>query len=58
MIKVVFVFFLNDITKSVIREISANAMKILVKGSALNEPDSNKQPKGIWIIIPCKKMKK
>ena len=53
-----FDFFLNDTIKRIIRKVSANAIKTLVNGSASNNPDINKSPKGILIIIPCKKMKK
>ncbi|MEP7372626.1 MAG: hypothetical protein ABI675_04505 [Chitinophagaceae bacterium] len=47
MINVIFVFFLNDTIKRVTRAMSARTIKILVYGSASNNPNINKQPKGI-----------
>lgn len=56
--KFILVFSFNKIINSVINEMSAKSIKILINGSAVNNPVINKKPNGIRIMDPFKKIKK
>jgi hypothetical protein len=48
----------NDLINNTSKAISANLIRNLINGSAVNNPVSSNNPNGSKIIEPCKKMKK
>lgn len=55
---ITLVFFMNEMINRAISEISASNINILINGSAVNNPTTNKRTKGIRIVAPFKKIKK